>query len=60
MGLPTEAQTLDFTALAQPLGEADACGQNLEYDPQFLELEEEALGKPEVQYGDTITQAVEP
>ncbi|OPA83774.1 type VI secretion protein ImpA [Pseudomonas fluorescens] len=51
---------MDFTALAQPLGEADACGQNFEYDPQFLELEEEALGKPEVQYGDTITQAIEP
>ncbi|MGY4640296.1 type VI secretion system protein TssA [Pseudomonas sp. TE24901] len=64
MGLPTEAQPLDFTALALPLllgeGEADACGQNFEYDPQFLELEEEALGKPEVQYGDTITQAIEP
>ncbi|MGB3125146.1 MAG: type VI secretion system protein TssA, partial [Pseudomonas sp.] len=60
MGLPTEAQPLDFTALAQPLGEAGACGQNIEYDPQFLELEEEALGKPEVQYGQTITQAIEP
>ena len=64
MGLPTEAQPLDFTALALPLllegGDADACGQNFEYDPQFLELEEEALGKPEVQYGDTITQAIEP
>ncbi|MGY2374411.1 type VI secretion system protein TssA [Pseudomonas sp. SDO524_S393] len=60
MGLPTEAQPLDFTALALPLGEADACGQNFEYDPEFLELEEEALGKPEVQYGDTITQAIEP
>ncbi|NVZ50153.1 type VI secretion system protein TssA [Pseudomonas sp. B6002] len=60
MGLPTEAQPLDFTALALPLSEADACGQNFEYDPQFLELEEEALGKPEVQYGDTISQAIEP
>ncbi|WP_448650708.1 type VI secretion system protein TssA [Pseudomonas fluorescens] len=60
MGLPTEAQPLDFTALAQPWGEADGCGQNLEYDPEFLALEEEALGKPEVQYGDTITQAIEP
>lgn len=60
MGLPTEAQPLDFTALAQPLGEADGCGRNLEYDPEFLALEEEALGKPEVQYGDTITQAIEP
>lgn len=60
MGLSTDAQPLDFTALAQPLGEADGCGQNFEYDPRFLELEEEALGKPEVQYGGTITQAIEP
>lgn len=64
MGLPTDAQSLDFTALAVPLplgeGEASSGGPNVEYDPEFLELEEEALGKPEVQYGDTITQAIEP
>jgi len=60
MGLPTDAQPLDFTALALPLGEADGGGLNVEYNPEFLELEEEALGKPEVQYGDTITQAIEP
>lgn len=60
MGLPTEAQPLDFTALAQPLGEAGACGENFEYAPEFLELEEETLGKPDVQYGDTFTQAIEP
>lgn len=41
--------------------EADApCGPNLEYDPEFLELEQAVLGKPEVQYGDTITPAVPP
>lgn len=41
--------------------EADApCGPNLEYDPEFLELEQAILGKPEVQYGDTITPAVPP
>lgn len=60
MGLPSEAQPLDFTALARPLAEVDGCGLNFEYDPRFLELEEEALGKPEVQYGETITQAIEP
>ncbi|MGY2288476.1 type VI secretion system protein TssA [Pseudomonas sp. SDO528_S397] len=57
---PTPSQPLDFTALALPLGDVAPCGENLEYDPQFLLLEEEALGKPEVQYGDTITQAIEP
>lgn len=41
--------------------EADApCGPNLEYDPEFLELEQAILGKPEIQYGDTITPAVPP
>lgn len=60
MGLPSDAQPLDFTALARPLAEVDGCGLNFEYDPRFLELEEEALGKPEVQYGETITQAIEP
>lgn len=40
---------------------ADApCGPNLEYDPDFLALEQAVLGKPEVQYGDTITAAVPP
>jgi len=36
------------------------CGPNLEYDPAFLELEQASLGKPEVQYGDTITPAEPP
>ncbi|WP_295989988.1 type VI secretion system protein TssA [Rugamonas sp.] len=41
--------------------EADApCGGNLEYDPDFVALEQDMLGKPEVQYGDTITAAVPP
>ncbi|KAF1029943.1 MAG: hypothetical protein GAK37_01550 [Pseudomonas sp.] len=60
MPVSTPLQPLDFTALALPLGDVAPCGENVEYDPQFLQLEEEALGKPEVQYGDTITQAVEP
>ncbi len=36
------------------------CGPNLEYDPDFLALEQAALGKPEVQYGGTITPAEPP
>jgi len=60
MDLSSDTQAGDFTALSLPLGEGDAGGLNVEYDPEFLQLEEEALGKPEVQYGDTITQAVEP
>ncbi|HWW69400.1 MAG TPA: type VI secretion system ImpA family N-terminal domain-containing protein, partial [Duganella sp.] len=37
-----------------------ACGPNLEYDPEFVALELEVAGKPEVQYGTTITAAVPP
>jgi len=34
---------------------ADApCGEDLEYDPQFAEMEKQAQGTPERQYGDTI------
>ncbi|MEO7708687.1 MAG: type VI secretion system protein TssA [Caldimonas sp.] len=34
----------------QPL-EGDACGDDLEYDPAFLELDQAAAGKPETQFG---------
>ena len=51
---------VDVEALLQVLSEAEPCGPNLEYDPAFFELEQAALGKPEVQYGDTITPAVPP
>lgn len=37
-----------------------ACGPDLEYDPDFLALEQAAKGKPEQQFGDTIVPAVEP
>lgn len=60
MGLLINTQLPDFTTMSLPLDEAGGCGENLEYTAQFLELEEEAQGKPEVQYGVTITQAVEP
>jgi type VI secretion system protein ImpA len=51
---------VDVDGLLQEL-EADApCGPNLEYDPAFMELEQDVLGKPEVQYGDTVVAAVPP
>ena len=34
----------------EPL-EGDACGEDLEYDPEFLELSQAAAGKPETQFG---------
>jgi type VI secretion system protein ImpA len=52
--------TIDVEALLQEIEPGAPCGPNLEYDPAFLALEQEAIGKPEVQYGDTITPAVPP
>lgn len=37
-----------------------ACGPDLEYDADFLALEQAAKGKPEQQFGDTIVPAVDP
>jgi type VI secretion system protein ImpA len=49
---------VDVDFLLQEVDPAAPCGPNLEYDPVFLELEQAMLGKPEVQYGDTISPAV--
>ena len=51
---------VDVDSLLQELTADAPCGPNLEYDGAFLELEQSAVGKPEVQYGDTITPAVPP
>jgi len=51
---------VDVDALLEELAADAPCGPNLEYDPAFLELEQSALGKPEVQYGDTIVPAAPP
>ena len=51
---------LDVDALLQELDPAAPCGPNLEYDPVFVALELEVLGKPEVQYGESVTAAVPP
>lgn len=52
--------TIDIDAMLREVEADMPCGPNLEYDPDFVALEQEALGKPEVQYGDTITPAVPP
>ncbi len=51
---------IDVETLLQDLSEEEPSGPNLEYDPAFFKLEQAGIGKPEVQYGDTITPAVEP
>ncbi len=52
--------SVDLDALLQDVDPASPCGPNLEYDPEFLELEQAVIGKPEVQYGNTVTPAVPP
>lgn len=52
--------TIDVEALLQEVSPEAPCGPDLEYDPAFVALEQEAVGKPEVQYGETITPAVPP
>jgi type VI secretion system protein ImpA len=38
----------------------NVCGEDLEYDPKFIELEQTIKGKPEQQMGDTIYEAEPP
>lgn len=51
---------IDVDALLQPLSDDSPCGEDLSYDPAFLELETLMQGKPERQVGDQIIQAEEP
>ena len=51
---------IDVDVFLQEVEPAAPCGPNLEYDFAFIELEQIVLGKPEVQYGTTITPAVTP
>ena len=51
--------SFDVQALLQPL-DPDPCGQNLEYDSDFVALEEASRGKPEQEYGDTKVPAEPP
>lgn len=51
---------IDIDALLRELDPASPCGPNLEYDPDFVALEQVVLGKPEVQYGKTISAAEPP
>jgi type VI secretion system protein ImpA len=52
--------TVDIDALLLEIDTATSCGPNLEGEQAFLALENEARGKPEVQYGATITPALPP
>lgn len=51
---------LDVNELLQKHSDENPSGEDLEYDPDFVEMETAAQGKPEQQYGDTIIPAEPP
>ncbi len=51
---------LDIEGLLQPCSESEPSGPNLEFDADFMALEEATRGKPEQQYGQTIIPAEPP
>lgn len=51
---------IDVDNLLQPISPELPCGEDLEYDPMFVEMEEAAQGTPERQSGDTIIPPEEP
>lgn len=51
---------LNTDEFLSPLADDAPCGLNLDYDPMFMALEQAIAGKPEVQYGTTISAAVPP
>lgn len=51
---------LDIENLLQEVSPDAPCGENLEYDPVFVEMERAAQGKAEQQFGDTTIAAEEP
>lgn len=51
---------MELEQLLAEAAEDPPCGPNLEYDASFLALEQQAQGKPEQQFGDTVIAAEEP
>jgi len=51
---------IDVESLTAPISSDAPSGQNLEYDPEFAEMERAAQGTPEQQYGSTIIEGKEP
>lgn len=51
---------IDVNSLLQEVSSDAPCGENLQYDPAFHELEQSARGKPEQEFGDIKIPAEEP
>jgi type VI secretion system protein ImpA len=52
--------TLQIDEVLRPVSEQNPCGEDLSYDPAFMELEQLAAGKPEQVSGDSVIAAEEP
>lgn len=52
--------TIAIDSLALPVDPDHPAGEDLEYDPLFIEMEQAAAGKPEQQMGDATIEAEEP
>src|SRR5262245_25750689 len=50
----------DVEALLSPVSAESPCGENLEYDADYVAMELAAVGKPEQQFGSTVIPAEEP
>lgn len=51
---------MQIEALLTEISPDAPCGADLEYDAEFMALDQAAQGKPEQQFGETIIPAVEP
>ena len=52
--------TLDIAKFMEAVSLDEPCGEDLEYDPTFIEMEIAAQGKAEQEFGDTLVEAEEP
>jgi type VI secretion system protein ImpA len=52
--------TLDVEQLLQPISDDKPCGDDLEYDPGFIEMNAAAEGKPAQQMGDEVIEGQDP
>lgn len=52
--------SIDIEKYLQDIDPDSVCGDDLEYDPAFIALEQAIIGKPEQQIGDTIQEAEPP
>jgi type VI secretion system protein ImpA len=52
--------TFDLAQLLIEISPDAPCGENLEYDPVFIALEQSTKGKAEQQFGDTVIAGEEP